>query len=282
MTTMEQLARWYSSGETISAAGWRIFARVEGQGDPLLMLHGFPTAGFDYARLIPLLRDRFRCITFDFLGFGFSQKPRPHAYSLFEQADIAEAAAAHFGLTKLTLLTHDMGNSVTLELLKRGRLDVRRVVMLNGSVLLRHYRPVLLQRLLLHPVVGPALTALRLVGRAGFGRQFAGVFAQPPPADEIDAFWALVAHHDGARIYDRLIQYLNERKVHELAWLEALERHRAPLTVVWGQRDPVSVPQIAQAVLERRPDARYVPLAEVGHYPQWEAPEAVAKAVNES
>ncbi|MBL8134808.1 MAG: alpha/beta hydrolase [Anaerolineae bacterium] len=281
MSTMEQLARWYSTGETISAARWRIFARVEGQGEPLLMLHGFPTAGFDYARLIPLLRHRYRCITFDFLGFGFSQKPRPHAYSLFEQADIAEAVAAHFGLTQPTLLTHDMGNSVTLELLKRGRLDVRRVVMLNGSVLLRYYRPVLLQRLLLHPVVGPALTALRLVGRAGFGRQFAGVFAQPPPADEIDAFWALVAHHDGARIYDRLIQYLNERKVHELAWLEALARHRAPLTVVWGQRDPVSVQQIAQAVLERRPDARYVPLAEVGHYPQWEAPEAVAKAVTE-
>ena len=44
------------------------------------------------------------------------------------------------------------------------------------------------------------------------------------------------------------------RKVHELTWLDALAAHRAPLTVIWGQRDPVSVPKIAEAILERRPD----------------------------
>ncbi|MBK8026883.1 MAG: alpha/beta hydrolase [Chloroflexi bacterium] len=281
MKPLEQLNAWRSSGEIITIGGRQIFTRVEGLGEPLLLLHGFPTASFDYARLVPLLSNRFRCIAFDFLGFGLSEKPRPHRYSLFEQADIAEAVAAHFGLQRLTLLTHDMGNSVTLELLKRGSLNVERLIMLNGSVLLKHYRPVLLQRLLLHPVIGPTLTALRLVGRAGFGRQFGGLFAVRPPEEEIDAFWALIAHNDGPRIYDRLIQYLSERKVHELEWLAALERHRAPLTLIWGLRDPVSVPLIAQAVMERRPDARYVPLPEIGHFPQWEAPEVVAKVVSE-
>ncbi len=279
MNSIASLDDWRASGETISIKGQRIFATVTGTGNPALLLHGFPTASYDYARLLPLLAPHLRLIAFDFLGFGFSDKPRPHTYSLFEQADIAEAVAAHYGAQRCTIITHDMGNSVALELLRRGTLTVERVVMLNGSVLLKYYRPLITQRLLLHPVVGPLITRFRLINRAAFARQFSTLFAAPPADAEIDAFWSLINHHDGAGIYHLLIRYLNERKVHEYTWLDALQAHRAPLTVIWGQRDPVSVPQIAQAVLERRPDARYIPLHDVGHYPQWEAPKRVAEGV---
>ena len=270
------------SGEWLDVKGKRIFVKTAGNGKPLLMLHGFPTASYDYARLLPLLEDEYRLILLDFLGFGFSDKPRPYDYSLFEQAEIAEAVTTHFGFDSVNMLAHDMGASVALEILRRGKPSVEKLVLLNGSVLLDAYRPLLLQRLLLHPVIGPTMTALRLVGRRGFGRQFGTVFAQRPPEAEIDAFWSLITYNDGTRIYDRLSQYLNERKVHQHRWLDALKSHPAPLTVIWGQRDPVSVPAIAQAVLERRPDAGYVPLDEIGHYPQWEAPERVALAVKEA
>jgi pimeloyl-ACP methyl ester carboxylesterase len=64
-------------------------------------------------------------------------------------------------------------------------------------------------------------------------------------------------------------------------WFDALVAHPAPLTVIWGQRDPVSVPKIAESILEGRPDATYIPLPDVGHYPQWEAPERVANILFE-
>jgi pimeloyl-ACP methyl ester carboxylesterase len=276
------LENWRTSGDWLDVKGKRIFVKVVGDGKPLLLLHGFPTASYDYARLLPLLEDRYRLILFDFLGFGFSDKPRPYDYSLFEQAEIAEAVTTHFGFDSVYLLAHDMGASVALEILRRGKPKVEKLVLLNGSVLLDHYRPLLLQRLLLHPVIGPTLTTLRLVGRRGFGKQFGSVFAQRPPEAEIDAFWSLITYNDGTRIYDRLIQYLNERKIHQHTWLDALKNHPASLTVIWGQRDPVSVPAIAQAIMEHRPDARYVPLDDIGHFPQWEAPERVAATVKEA
>jgi pimeloyl-ACP methyl ester carboxylesterase len=279
MGTGFTLDQWRAAGQWLTIGGHRIFTAVYGSGQPVLALHGFPTASYDYARLVPLLADRYRLIVFDFLGYGFSAKPRPHRYSLFEQADIAEAVAVHYGVTQCYGLTHDMGNSVTLELLRRGRLRINKLVMLNGSVLLKYYQPLLTQRLLLNSVLGPLICGLRLIRRGTFARQFGGLFAQFPPQQEIDDFWALVNHNDGAAIYHRLIQYLNERKIHELTWLDALQQHHTPLTVIWGQRDPVSVPKIAEAILERRPDAHYVPLADVGHYPQWEAPERVAEAI---
>lgn len=282
MPVTPSIEDWRASGDWLDFKGHNIFIKAVGEGQPLLVLHGFPTSSYDYARLLPLLEDRYRVILLDFLGFGFSDKPRPYHYSLFEQAEIAELAAAHFGHSSVHLLAHDMGASVALEILRRGKPAVEKLVLLNGSVLLDDYRPVLLQRLLLDPVIGPAMTALRLVGRQGFGQQFGSVFAQCPPSEEIDAFWSLITYNDGTRIYDRLIQYLNERKVHQHTWLDALKTHPAPLTVIWGQRDPVSVPSIAQAILTRRPDARYILLDDIGHFPQWEAPERVAAAVKEA
>src|SRR5260221_4652454 len=123
---------------------------------------------------------------FDFLGFGFSDKPRLHDYSLFEQADIAQAVAAHFGLKRTFILTHDMGNSVALEILKRGDPVVDKLVMLNGSMLLKYYRSLLSQKLLLHHIFGPVISALRLIHHPVFARQFRSLFATQPSELEID------------------------------------------------------------------------------------------------
>lgn len=282
MTDLPDLKQWQANGTYITFKGHRIFTTAYGTGVPILVLHGFPTASYDFARLVPLLADRYRLILFDFLGYGFSDKPRPHNYSLFEQADITQAVAAHYGLEKCFLLTHDMGNSVTLEILKRGAPHVERLVMLNGSVLLKYYQPLITQKLLLHPVIGPLITRFRLIRRRSFAQQFGSLFPTPPPDAEIDAFWSLIGYNDGMGIYDRLIQYLAERKIHEYTWLDALQNNTAPLTVIWGQLDPVSVPKIAEAVLERRPNAAYIPLPDIGHYPQWEAPERVATEIQKA
>lgn len=274
-----ELKQWREQGSLVEIGGHRLFVSGSGQGPPLLCLHGFPTASFDYARLMPLLAPHFRLLTFDFLGFGYSDKPRPYAYSLYEQAELAEEVAARHGCSEVALLGHDMGSSVALVLLQRGRLRVSRLILLNGSILLEHYQPLITQRLLLHPICGPLLSGLGIARKSIFARQFGRLFPHPIPQAEIAAFWSLIAHNQGAQINHMLIQYLNERKRHELAWLDALAAHPAPLQLIWGQRDPVSVPRIAEAVLRKRPDARYVPLADIGHYPQWEAPQTVAREI---
>ena len=281
MDVLSELAQWRESGTQVEIGSHRIFVREVGQGPPLLCLHGFPTASFDYARLVPLLAPHYRLLTFDFLGYGFSDKPRPYTYSLFEQAMLAEEVAARRGLGEVALLAHDMGSSVALILLQRARLRVSRLVLLNGSILLEHYQPLITQRLLLHPILGQLVSGLGLLGRSVFGHQFGRLFPQPLPRDEIDAFWSLIAHNDGTRINHLLIKYLDERKRHELQWLAALAAHPAPLRIIWGQLDPVSVPRIAEAIVKQRPDAQYVPLGDIGHYPQWEAPELVAAEIRD-
>ncbi len=53
----------------------------EGSGQPILLLHGNPTWSFLYRNVIARLRDRFRCVAVDYLGFGLSERPSGFAYT---------------------------------------------------------------------------------------------------------------------------------------------------------------------------------------------------------
>ena len=282
MHIQTEIKAWRDRGVMEEVGGHRLFVVDTGEGPPgrpLLFLHGFPTSSFDYARLAPLLPNR-RLIFFDFVGFGYSAKPPKHHYTLMEQATLAEEILARRGLREIDVVAHDMGSSVALILLHNARVSVAHLVLLNGSVLLKHYRPLIAQRLLLHPVAGPVLSTLGLINRTVFGRQFSRLFPKAPPKEELDAFWSLITEQSGQRIYHRLIGYLRDRKVHELTWFDALTRHTAPLLVLWGQQDPVSTPLIGEAIAAGRPDARYVPIHALGHYPQWEDPALIAGEIN--
>ena len=124
------LADWRSAGQTFSFNGHDIRYWTAGQGEPLLLIHGFPTASWDWHYLWAALAERYQVIACDMLGFGDSAKPRGHAYSLLEQADLQQALLAHLGVAEpVHILAHDYGDSVAQELLARhheGRIRLAR------------------------------------------------------------------------------------------------------------------------------------------------------------
>lgn len=247
----------------------------------MLLLHGYPSSSFDFRAVIPHLTGQ-AWVTMDFLGFGLSDKPRPHRYSLLEQAHLVETVVAHTVSGAVVVLAHDMGTSVTTELLARdldGRLpfDLRRAVLSNGSVILERasLRPI--QKVLRSPL-GPV--AARLVSRGGFTRGFGRIFspAHPLSAQEAQAQWELLCYNDGNRIPHLLISYLDERIRHAQRWHGAVRDWPKPLGFVWGLDDPVATTNVLNGLRELRPSAAVVELPGLGHYPQVEAPKAYAEA----
>lgn len=270
---------WQKLGNHFEFHNHKIFYIDLGRQDApaVLLLHGFPTSSFDFYRLVPKLVPDFRLILPDFLGFGFSAKPSAHRYSIFEHAEMIEKLIASCGLQKCFLVTHDMGNSVGLELLRRRKLSIQRYLMLNGGMLLKYYQPVLSQRLLQIPLLGEIFS--HLISYKIFAQQFSSVFAPdkiPAPA-ELRELWQIMNYNDGKRNYAKLIRYIQERKLHEPEWLAALRTSPVPLKLLWGQQDPVAVSSIGRALHELRPDAALIELAEAGHYPQLEVPEIVLR-----
>ena len=103
-----------------------------------------------------------------------------------------------------------------------------------------------------------------------------------PLAAELDEFWELIAHGGGQRIAHQLIRYMPERQRHRERWRQALLETKTPIRLVWGPADPVSGRHMAEAFARLRPGADIVYVgAAIGHYPQVEAPEAVATAVRD-
>uniref|UniRef100_A0A803TVJ9 Mesoderm specific transcript n=1 Tax=Anolis carolinensis TaxID=28377 RepID=A0A803TVJ9_ANOCA len=120
------LNSWKSSGRFFTYKTQKIFYRdssgAVGSSDIVVLLHGFPTSSYDWYKIWEGLTQRFhRVVALDFVGFGFSDKPRPHQYSIFEQASIVEALLDHLGLLnqRINLLSHDYGDTVAQELLYR-------------------------------------------------------------------------------------------------------------------------------------------------------------------
>jgi pimeloyl-ACP methyl ester carboxylesterase len=268
---------WLEGGHFITTGVGSVFVRSQpGSGPTMLLLHGYPSSSFDYRMVVPHLGER-AWVTMDFLGFGLSGKPRPHRYSLLEQADLVQTVAAGETSGPVLLIAHDMGTSVATELLARdieGRLpfDLQRAVLTNGSVILERasLRPI--QHLLRGPL-GPL--AARLANRRMFTKGFAELFSSGHPLsdEEATAQWELLEHNGGHRIAHLLISYLDERVKYAERWHGAVRDWTKPLSFLWALDDPVATPNVLDGLRLLRPAADVVELPGVGHYPQVEVPE---------
>lgn len=276
------VSEWRDAGRWLSTRPGSVFVRSgSGDGPTILLLHGYPSSSFDFRHVIAQLAGR-AWLTLDFLGFGLSDKPRPHRYSLLEQADIVQSVVSESVQGPVVLVAHDMGTSVTTELLARdlqGHLpfELQKAVLTNGSVILRRasLRPI--QKVLRGPF-GPLVA--RLSNKATFSREFGRLFnvRHPLSVEEADAQWALMSYNGGHRIAHLLISYLDERERYAERWHGAVRDWPKPLSFLWALDDPVATTNVLDGLRELRPAADVVELPGVGHYPQVEVPEVFTRA----
>ena len=284
---MSGVEQWWSAGEHIELAlgaeERSIFIRRLGSGPPLTLLHGFPSSSYDWAAVAPALAERRTLLIPDFLGFGASAKPREHAYSLHEQADLVEALWALEGVGETAVLAHDYAVSVAEELLARraeGALavELEQVLLLNGGLYPDLHRPQPTQTALLDPEQGPRLSAM--INEELFVAGLAPTFAEGYDAVQDSAdMWQTISRDGGAQIMHLLIRYMSDREAHGERWVAALEQSDVPLSFIWGMLDPVSGAHMAVRIRERLPDAPFLALEQVAHWPALEAPGEVIAAV---
>lgn len=277
--------QWQQDGKWFSYGEHAIFSRMAGRGEPLVLLHGFPTASWDWNRLWPLLAHHYEVLAMDMLGFGFSDKPVNYAYSIDDQADLQQGWIEGLGLKRVHLFAHDYGCSVTQELLAREqegmlRFSIASVCFLNGALFPEVHRPLLIQKLLCSPVGGLVSRGLT---RRTFDHNFCRLFSpqRRPSNEELDNFWQLLTYNNGRGILHRLIHYMEERRCHRNRWVGALQAARQPMRLISGTADPVSGVAMAMRYRELVPSPDVVSLRGVGHYPHYECPGDVYRAFRE-
>jgi len=272
----------------------KIFYNCQGQPTKrsILLVHGWPTSSYDYQKLVSILSQNMFVCAMDFPGHGFSEKPpHPFDYSMFDYAQ-----ALHQFVTKVVplkqfmLLTHDEGDSVGLQFLRMYIDSASRLYTLlhhfimNGSIYLPLAAITPFQKKLLDNTTGPIIQKT-LTGKMLASSLGAEVYSPPLNKSETAELATVFDFQTGAHVLHETIQYLVERGEFENQWLDVLGKSPVPCTLIWGQKDPVAVPAVADYAwdnyLKNRPSAtaEYIKIPEANHYIQHDVPTKIAEII---
>lgn len=279
------LKNWRDEAAAFTYKSHSIFFKEAGTGETLLLIHGFPTASWDWHLLWPALIEQYHVIAPDMLGFGFSDKPRNYPYSILDQADMLEQLLKEKHITTINVLSHDYGDTVAQELVarfndrqKKGEegLQITRLCLLNGGLFPETHRPLLVQKLLMSPI---GFMAARLFNRKKLGKNFKRIFGPntQPTERELDDFWTLIEGKGGRYVFHLLIRYMSERERYRERWVRALQHTTISIRLINGLADPISGAHMVKRYKELIPSPDVVELEGIGHFPLIEAPSEVLK-----
>jgi len=280
---MISIQDWKESGNLISINDHNIFVcdtEVE-EKETIILIHGFPTSSWDWKDIWALLEKDYRLIAVDMLGFGFSDKPNPHKYSISEQADIIEKIISDKKLISYHILAHDYGDTVTQEILSRKNRKTsarcESVCFLNGGLFPETHKALLIQKILLSKL---GWLVNKLATQKQFNNSMIRVFGPTtkPSKSELDNFWFLINYNKGRHIFHNLISYISDRKENRERWIFALKTSKIPIALINGSIDPVSGSHMIERYKQLIGDITWLKeLKNIGHYPQIEAPEEVSE-----
>ena len=275
--------KWKKSGKFFEYEGHKIFYRTENNDKPtLLCLHGFPTSSYDYHKIWNELSEKFSPLSFDMIGYGFSDKPKNFDYTTFHQVDILQGLIENLGIEKLHILSHDYGNTITQELLARDeenrlKFDIKTMIFMNGALFPETHKPILAQKILISPI---GFIFGKLIPDSKFRQSLASVFGEhtQPTKDELDEFIYLFQYNGGRNISHTLIQYMREREKYRERWVGGMARMKQPFRLINGLEDRVSGRHLVKRFREVLPhQTDIIELENIGHFPHFEAPEILLK-----
>lgn len=257
------------------------------QNNPaILFIHGYPTSSYDFRELFEeLSRDYYVC-AIDTPGYGFSDKPQEgYLYSIHDDAKLVDHLIRDvWNLDKMTLFTHDKGDSVGLALLElyqsysNAPYEITHHIITNGNIYLPLARLTEIQRQLLDERSGPVLSS-QLTGTMLAQGLAAITYSKKLSVDEIASLASIFDYQSGTKIQHDIIQYLNQRSHFEIGWLDTLRKSQVPTTLIWGEKDEIAPTQVADYVwttcLKTREATSYWRIPEANHYLQNDSPNVV-------
>lgn len=276
----------------IPRGGDHLYAReYPGAGPTLVMLHGFPDNLHIYDQLVPsLVAAKRHVVTFDFMGFGDSDKPKEFVYNFDQQLEDLEVLVGALKLKMIVPVAHDAGGPAAINFALSQPDRISSMVLLNTFYA---HAPTLKFPELIELCADPDLKELAKAiltdpARAQWLLTFQNAHfeAKAPPElkAKFDALLQPVINENFkkgagpaflAMTGDaRRAVAANDKRVRELG------AFKPPVQVIWGVQDPYLDVGVAKDFAGRFPNAIYTPV-DAGHWPQIDRPEVVAKLIVE-
>ncbi len=272
----------------IDVHGHRVAYIDEGEGEPLLLLHGCPFHSYEWKEVIPLLSRRFRVLAPDLLGLGDTVVNLDNDdYRLPQDAEMVRGFLRALGIESAHFVGHDHGGATSLLLMERAPKIMRTLVLTNIEAYdqwpSNEERPYL--KLIVNPLTSPvfwALLHLRPIRRHVFS--IAAHRQEVLTDDVLKAF--LRPHISTGRRWQRLRRFFRWQldREHNQVTMRAIEwmrKFHTPTLILWGQRDGNFGESIANRLAEDIPGVVRVDwMKKSGHLPMLEEPERYSEVIS--
>jgi pimeloyl-ACP methyl ester carboxylesterase len=230
------------AGYLFDVDGVGSFAREQGDGPAVVLLHGVPSSSFLYRKMLPLLSaEGLRAIAFDFPGLGLADRPDDYDYSWGGLARFVGEALDALEVDRCHLVVHDIAGPIGGEWAVRNPERVQSLTVLNAMLDVATFRRPWSMRPFAIRGVGEVY--LRTMSRFAFSELFylQGVQDRSAvPRPEAYAYYELLKWGDGGRAFLRIMRgfELTDDK-QRLLW-DGLrpDRRGFPAQIVWGANDP--------------------------------------------
>jgi pimeloyl-ACP methyl ester carboxylesterase len=251
----------------------------EGQGDILLFVHGTPSWSFDYRNIIKELRNHFRCIAIDHIGFGLSDKPREYDYSTQNHSKTLESFIVAKGISKFTMVVHDFGGPIGLNIVIHYPERINKLVIFNSWLwssegdadylkLRKTMRSPLLPFLYRYFNISPRYILPMSFGTKKITRKLLRQYTKP---------FANSSQRNGALAFANSL--LTDQDWFEKLWSQKDSIASKETLFIWGLKDPVIKRHHLEKFRAGFANSKLLALESSGHFPQEEEPEKVTKAI---
>ena len=227
-----------SAGRSFSADGVSSFVRSQGEGEPIVLMHGLPSSSYLYRKVIPELATRgLRAMSFDLPGLGFADRPTDFDYTFAGLGVFAGAAVDALGLDRFQLVLHDAGGPVGFEMIATAPERIKTLTLLN-TVVAMDDTPFVMEVYARYaagrnwPALPPRRACRALISGIGIHDK------SSVPDAEIDVYRELVVRADGGAAY---LQIMRQLRSSPADYRDLLKPGSIPypVQIIWGAHDPV-------------------------------------------
>jgi len=265
-------------GEFVDVAGARLYyyaAGSRGAGDPVVLLHGFPTSGHLWTDVVSHLPTGHRVIVADLLGFGRSDPPGSHPVGIRDHADRVIGLLDQLGVNYACVVGHDIGGAVALSMAARHPQRVSRLGLVSSAAFGDWpAREVRIARAMMPLTRHLPPTWLVSALRADLLR---GYYDGDRAVRSVERYIRPFGHAEGRDAFFQHLAQLDSRETEALT--PRLRDLVQPTAIVWGRHDPFLPVRIGVRLHRSIPGSTLEIIEDGCHFIPEERPQHVARAV---
>lgn len=259
--------------------GQRLHFIDEGKGETILFVHGTPSWCFDYRNIVKKLKENYRCVAIDHIGFGLSDKPENYDYSTQNHSKTLEQFVTAKQLDNITLVVHDFGGPIGLNFAMQNPEKVKRLVILNSWLWSSKTDPdfIKMSKILKSPLLpflyrylnfSPKYILPKSFGESKISKKLLKQYTKP---------FADKTQRNGALAFAKSL--LNDQDWFEELWIKRQLISDKPTLLIWGMKDPVIKPHNLEKFQMGFTNSKTLMLETSGHFPQEEQPDKIISSM---